>query len=122
MGHFIHLNSECSLWLSHATRPCYWVAFCTDHPHNGPPISYPAPMGHYRQPVPSYGYESSPGYVAMPPPISAPSLQGRPQFAPYNAAPTAPQYGCNQPYPPPPVVYNHPRQQSNSYERTIHGI
>ncbi|KAG4383049.1 hypothetical protein GLYMA_14G218000v4 [Glycine max] len=87
------------------------------HPHNGPPISYPAPMGHYRQPVPSYGYESSPGYVAMPPPISAPSLQGRPQFAPYNAAPTAQQYGCNQPYPPPPVVYNHPRQQSNSYER-----
>ncbi|KAG4379465.1 hypothetical protein GLYMA_17G257100v4 [Glycine max] len=87
------------------------------HPHNGPPISYPAPMGHHRQPLPSHGYESCPGYVAMPPPISAPSLQGRPQFAPYNAVPTAPQYGYNQPYPAPPVGYNHPRQQSNPVER-----
>ncbi|TKY57643.1 5'-3' exoribonuclease 3 [Spatholobus suberectus] len=85
------------------------------HSHNGPPLSYPSPMDH-RQPVPSYSYESRPGYVAMPPPISAPSLQGRPQFAPYNAVPTAQQYGYNQPYPPPPGVYN-PRQQSNSYGR-----
>lgn len=84
-------------------------------PHNGPPMSYPAPMGH-RQPVHSYGYDSRPGYVAMPP-VSAPSLQSRPQFAPYNAVPTAQQYGYNQPYQPPPVPAYNPRQQSNSYER-----
>lgn len=80
------------------------------HPHNGPPISYPAPMGH-RPPVSSYGYESHPGYVAMPP-VPAPSLHGRPHFAPYNAQ----QYGYNQQYLPPPVPYN-PHQPSNSYER-----
>nr|KYP38637.1 5'-3' exoribonuclease 3 [Cajanus cajan] len=84
-------------------------------PHNGPPVSYPAPMGH-RQPVHSYGYDSRPGYLAMPP-VSAPSLQSRPQFAPYNAVPTAQQYGYNQPYQPPPVPAYNPRQQSNSYER-----
>ncbi|XP_014504741.1 5'-3' exoribonuclease 3 isoform X2 [Vigna radiata var. radiata] len=84
------------------------------HPHNGPPISYPAPMGH-RPPVSSYGYESHPGYVAMPP-VPSPSLHGRPHFTPYNAVPTAQQYGYNQQYLPPPVAYN-PHQPSNSYER-----
>ncbi|KAK7346162.1 hypothetical protein VNO80_20677 [Phaseolus coccineus] len=76
-------------------------------PHNGPPKSYPAPMGH-RQPVSSYGYES--------PPISAPPLQGKPQFVPYNAVPTAQPYNYNQQYPPPRGAYN-PRQQSNSYQK-----
>ncbi|XP_027331100.1 5'-3' exoribonuclease 3 isoform X2 [Abrus precatorius] len=84
------------------------------HSHNGPPGSYPAPVGH-RQPLPSYNYESRPGYVAMPPPMSAPSLQGRQQFAPYSAVPTAQQYGYNQTYPPQ-MMYN-PNQQSNFYER-----
>ncbi|WVY88993.1 hypothetical protein V8G54_037962 (chloroplast) [Vigna mungo] len=84
------------------------------HPHNGPPVSYPSPMGH-RPPVSSYGYESHPGYVAMPP-VPAPSLHGRPHFTPYNAVPTAQQYGYNQQYLPPPVAYN-PHQPSNSYER-----
>ncbi|KAL2318845.1 hypothetical protein Fmac_032721 [Flemingia macrophylla] len=80
------------------------------HPHNGPPMSYPPPMGH-RQPA--HSYSSRPGYVAMPP-VSAPSLQ-RPQFAPYDAAPTSQQYGYNQPYQPPPLAFN-PRPQSNSYD------
>jgi len=52
----------------------------------------------------------------MPPPVSSPSLQGRPQFPSYNAVPTAQQYGYNQQYLPPPVAYN-PHQPSNSYER-----
>ncbi|XP_014509038.1 5'-3' exoribonuclease 3 isoform X2 [Vigna radiata var. radiata] len=58
-------------------------------PHNGPPKSDPAPVGH-RQPVSSYGYESRPGHDAIPP---------------CNAVPTAQQY--------PP-----PRQQSNSNKKS----
>ncbi|KAJ1398048.1 hypothetical protein SESBI_31386, partial [Sesbania bispinosa] len=87
------------------------------HAINGPPMSYAAaPMSH-RQPLP-YNYESRPGYVAMPPPISAPPLQSPPQFVPYPAVPTPPQYGYNQPYSPP-MRYN-PHHQSNSYGRDDH--
>lgn len=49
------------------------------------------------------------------PPASSPSLQGRPQFAPYNAVPPAQQYGYNQQYLPSPVPYNH-HQPSNDYQ------
>ncbi|CAJ1941963.1 unnamed protein product [Sphenostylis stenocarpa] len=59
--------------------------------HNGPHVSYPLPMDH-RLSVSSYGNESRPGHVPIPP-ISAPSLEGRPQFAPCNTVPTTQQVG-----------------------------
>ncbi|KAK7280736.1 hypothetical protein RJT34_25803 [Clitoria ternatea] len=81
------------------------------HPHNGPPIPYPAQAGH-RPPVHSYNnYESRQGYAM--PPIPAQSFHGHPQYAP--PVPSVQQYGYNQPYPPPMMYNSH--QQSNSYER-----
>lgn len=86
-------------------------------PFNGPAMSYAPPVGGHRQPLPPYDYESRPGYVAVPPPLSAPPLRGQLPFAPYAAVPT-PQYGYDQPYSPP--VMHNPHHQSNSYGRNDH--
>lgn len=73
-------------------------------------------MGH-PQPLPAYSmYESRPVYHGMSPPISAPLLQGPPQFLPYAAVPTQ-RYGYTQRYQPPMMRNNHEHHRSHHYGR-----